>query len=649
MMKKSNNLQGNGANYPQGYPGNGQQGGQQPYGQPQYNGQQYGQQQQYNQQQYNQQQQQAYQQPQYTPSAPQAGMDLSKPVFGRFQVIKEIGKGKHGVVYEATDLHTNQTVAVKTIQLPNEEMMQYAHDEYGDDQEAIANFVGEVAEKFGNEIASMTRMNGSRAAITLYDNQLMQNGIHYDIIMVMEFARPMKKYFKEKPLKYKDFFKFATEIAEGLMMCEQQGIIHRDIKEDNLFVGLHDGCAKMGDFGVASVNENHLGSTVGMGTPYYMAPEVTNSKHYTHTADIYSFGIVMYKMLNGNRFPFADGTIDSAKAGLDKRMAGEVIPAPKFANEELTAIVRRCCAYYAEDRFQTAQELYNALRAAEAHMAPDQLMADAHYLDGASVQTAEFSADPAPRGGGSASFSQNVADSGAYEGPQGGGQNGAAPQNADSGMLAKTMDILHSIISHEGRNSTVAVVFNGLLQLVSKGQADALKEEYKKRKKRNIIIAAACGLVLLSVILVLLYPKTATFYADTSDNNMLHVKYLFLPDRRVGAEVPAAYVSVDGNWIYYHNPTVGAPDHGNLYKLSVWGGDPVKLCDDVCEYNIVIGDYVYYTNDKDKFLYRVKTDGTAKQLVLDQISMDLKRNGDNLIVKVGEEGKLFELDTNSIE
>ncbi len=644
MFKQSNNMRGNGAYYPQGYNGNGPQGGQQPYGQP-YNQQPYGQpynQQPYNQQPYNQQpyNQQPYNQQPHNQQPQHNGMDLSKPIFGRFQVIKEIGKGRHGVVYEAKDLHTNQTVAVKTIQLPNEEMLQCAHDTYGDDQEAIANFVGEVAEKFGNEIASMTKMNASRAAIKLYDNQLIQNGIHYDIIMVMEFARPMKKYFKEKPLKYKDFFKFATEIAEGLSVCEAQGIIHRDIKEDNLFVGLNDGCAKMGDFGVASVNENHLGSTVGMGTPYYMAPEVTNSKHYTHTADIYSFGIVMYKMLNGNRFPFADGTRESAKAGLDKRMAAEVIPPPRFANEELTVIVRKCCAYYAEDRFQTAMELYNALRAAEAHMAPDELMTDVHYLDNIPATAAPISDNPGPG---------RVSSPGTYSEQPGGVRSPGVQPPSDNGMLAKTMDILHSIISHEGRNSTVAVVFNGLLQLVSKGQADAVKERYKKQKKRNIIIAVSCGLALLTVILVLLYPKTATFYADTSDNNMLHVKYLFLPDRRVGAEVPAAYVSVDGNWIYYHNPTLGVEDHGNLYKLSVWGGDPIKICDDVCEYNIVIDDYVYYTNDNDKFLYRVKTDGTAKQLVLDQISMDLKRNGDNLIVKVGEEGKLFELDTHSIE
>ena len=240
-------------------------------------------------------------------------IDLNKPLLGKWELLEMLGKGKHGVVYNARNIYDDTIAAVKIISLPNDEMMQYAAEEYGDDQAKIDNFVGMVAQGFGNEVESMYKLKGIPYVIQLYDDKIeptewgdakgkAQRG--YDIIMVLEHAVPLKQFFTNRTLRVGDVIDFACEIALGLTECEKRKIIHRDIKEDNLYVGLNDGHGKLGDFGVSSISETGLGSTMGMGTPYYMAPEVVQGKQYNNTVDIYSLGIVLYRMVNGNKFPF---------------------------------------------------------------------------------------------------------------------------------------------------------------------------------------------------------------------------------------------------------------------------------------------------------------------------------------------------------
>ncbi|MBO5195461.1 MAG: protein kinase, partial [Clostridia bacterium] len=635
---------------------------------------------------------------------------IPQPILGRYDLTSEIGRGRHGVVYCARDMQTGNTVAVKIISLPNDDMLQYARDEYGNDMNMIANFVGEVAEKFGNEVASMMKVNDSDAVIKLYDNQLLQNGIYYNIIMVMEYATPMKSYFRKNRLTVGDFLRFACDISYGLISCEKQNIIHRDIKEDNLFVGLNDSKGKMGDFGVASISQTGLGATVGMGTPYYMAPEVSKGSQYDHTADIYSLGIVLYKMLNANRFPLAGNSVDSAKTALDQRMSGATLPPPAHADGVLARIVCKCCEYYPANRYNSAIDLYNDLYLAAKNMSDDELNRELPYLyDNAWVSSDNYGLADSRNSnnfggqsnnnnfGGSANNNSVGGSTNNYNNNSGGNSfnyndstaslnnnsnntyvsNDASntyqqnyAQNADgygtektvglytnfntqnrqkstgSDFLEKTMDILQNIFNNDGRNSTVAVVFNGLVQLVTNRQADAMKQQYKKRQKRNVIILVSMCVALLVVGLILLYPKTATFYVDTSDNETIHVRYLFLPDRRLDDDISASYLQVDGNWLYYSNPK---EDH-SLYKKSIWFGDPVLLCSDDCEYNIVIGDYIYFTSyDEGEVLCRIKKDGTAKEVVFETACRDLKRNGLNIMFKVVDTNEIINLDTTTID
>lgn len=566
---------------------------------------------------------------------------IRQPILGRWNVVEEIGHGKHGTVYLAEDSE-GYAAAVKIISLPNEEILETGRDSFGDDQEKMENFVGEIAQKFGNEVESMRVLSkNSDNIIKLYDNFAQQNGICWDIIIVMEYATPLKKYFKDKPLRIIDVIDFARDIAKGFIECERNHIIHRDIKEDNLFIGIGSGIGKMGDFGVASINETGLGSTVGMGTPYYMAPEVMQNKYYDNTVDIYSLGIVLYKMLNGNKFPFVDEKkgIDAQKA-YKMRMDGEPLPYPRYAKNELGDIVLKCCEYNPEKRFRSGAALYNALTDVAENMNPRELNSVIPYISGEIHTPPKDSNDIYISSG-----KPWKKPSGEGGGKGGRGYETDAETDKKPDWLMSTISIIQGIINKEGRNSTIASGFTAVTSKVDTEKYNQQRELYKKKQKIRAIIIASICVAFLTGLLVLLYPKTATFYIDSGDNCRIHVKYLFLPDRRK-ADVAASYLNVEGNWLYFSNPE---EDH-NMYKMSIWDGEPKLLCEDDCEYDVLIDGYIYYTHyDDGEKLYRIKTDGTGRQCVLEYRCRDLRRNGKNIMFKLVDTGELKELDTTTIE
>lgn len=589
---------------------------------------------------------------------------IRQPILGNWDLVEKIGSGKHGTVYRAVDKR-GHTAAIKIISLPNDEIIATGRDYFGDDREKMENFVGEIAQKFGNEVESMRVLSrNSDNIIRLYDNVAQQNGICWDIIIIMEYAIPLKKYFNDTPLRVGDVINLACDIASGLTECERNHIIHRDIKEDNLFLSV-GGIGKMGDFGVASINETGLGSTMGMGTPYYMAPEVTFAKHYDNTVDIYSLGIVLYKMLNGNRFPFVTNDRDNTdlNKAYERRRNGERLPFPQYASPELGEIVLKCCEYDPADRFRNGDELYQALVQAESRMSDEELNREIPYIlkSGSPYNSKKeynrLSGSGKKSGDSSSRNYRTISDSSEKKinSEKESGEietNGRKSKIDSTGTISRSRDwlmstisIIQGIINKEGRNSTIARGFTVLTSGVDKERYKQQRERYKKQQRLRWIVIALIGVLFLSALLVFLYPKAATFYVDNADNDRIHVKYLFMPDRRK-ADIAASYLSVEGNWMYFSNPD---EDH-SLYKLSIWGGEPKLLCEDDCEYDILIDDYIYYTHyDDGEKLYRIKTDGTGKQCILEYACRDLRRNGKNVMFKLAETGELKELDTTTIQ
>ena len=148
--------------------------------------------------------------------------------------------------------------------------------------------------------------------------------------------------------------RFALQIGQAIHLAHSNSILHRDIKLENIFWDESEQCYKLGDFGIAKFVEGGNAETV-VYTDGYGAPEIERrlNDYYNATADIYSFGITLYLLLNKLRFPGSEGYY----ASLVQYDPQFIFPAPENASEAMTRVIRKMCSYNSEDRYQSMAEV----------------------------------------------------------------------------------------------------------------------------------------------------------------------------------------------------------------------------------------------------------------------------------------------------
>ncbi len=263
---------------------------------------------------------------------------------GKYEIRREIGRGAMGVVYEGYDPSIKRVVALKTIR---------SDQLAGEDPAA-------VIARFRREAQAAGRLNHPNI-VSIYDFG-EDSGVWY---IAMEFVqgRELKECFEtNERFKIADIVRIMSQILSALDYSHRQGVIHRDVKPANIFL-LSDGSVKIADFGIAHIESSNL-TQVGtvMGTPSYMSPEQIMGLPVDGRSDLFSTGVVLYQFLTGER-PFAG----SATTTMQKVLKEEPLP-PSTLNVQLApamdAVVRKALAKRADDRFQTAQEFADAIRAA---------------------------------------------------------------------------------------------------------------------------------------------------------------------------------------------------------------------------------------------------------------------------------------------
>ena len=157
----------------------------------------------------------------------------------------------------------------------------------------------------------------------------------YDIFILMEYLTPLEDYIQSHNFLVRDVVKLGLDVLDGLQSCHDNGVIHRDIKDDNIFVS-NKGEYKIGDFGVSKILKDSSKAESLKGTPNFLAPEVYLGKEgYTKSVDLYSLGIVLYRLLNYSRNPFVPSfpaqyfSQDEDKA-FEERMSGKIPPLPSL-------------------------------------------------------------------------------------------------------------------------------------------------------------------------------------------------------------------------------------------------------------------------------------------------------------------------------
>ena len=272
-------------------------------------------------------------------------MSLKK--LGRYDLVRVLGKGAMGIVYEGRDPNLDRRVAIKTVKVEN--LSEEAASEY----EA----------RFRTEARSAARLQHPNI-VSVYDSD-RDGDMAY---LVMEYIQGDDlKHHLDKGVRYslEQSLKMIRDLLSALDYAHKQGIVHRDIKPGNLLIE-PGGRVKLTDFGVARMQDSGDATrTQGnmVGTLKYMSPEQVQGQKIDSRADLFSVGIVLYQLLTDKR-PF-DGDNDFS---IIHQIIGHTPAPPSSFNARLPsaidAVVARALAKDREQRFATARDFSSALQSA---------------------------------------------------------------------------------------------------------------------------------------------------------------------------------------------------------------------------------------------------------------------------------------------
>ena len=297
--------------------------------------------------------------------------EIGSMVFNDWQIVREIGSGASGVVWEIVKEDHDITIfsALKVIHVPQNSSVERNLYADGMDELSVTKFLQNVVSDLTDEIKIMIEMKGFPYIVNCEDYKVIKydGAAKWDILIRMELLIPIQEFICKKQLSESDVIEMGMELLQTLSLFESRGIIHRDIKPENIFVDKY-GKFKIGDFGIARICDKASADLSKKGTDNYMAPEVYHGKEYDHTVDIYSLGLVLYKFLNNNRLPFyptgySFSEWDVQQALIDRLGGKKEIPLPCSASQELGKIIVRMCAHNPQERYQNAEEVLNDLTA----------------------------------------------------------------------------------------------------------------------------------------------------------------------------------------------------------------------------------------------------------------------------------------------
>ena len=263
---------------------------------------------------------------------------------GRYQVIEELGHGGMGRVYKVQDTKIGEKVALKLIR-----------PEAGLDKKTI--------ERFSNEL-KLARKIRHKNVCQMFDLGEDQ-GTRY-ITMEYVHGEDLKQLIRKVGrLSPGQAIGIARQVCDGLEEAHKLGVVHRDLKPQNIMVD-DDGHARIMDFGIARSlgGKSITGAGVLIGTPEYMSPEQVEAKDVDQRSDIYSLGIILYEMLTGKLpfeadSPFAVGIKQKSEAPKDPKVLNLQIP------DDLSSVILKCLEKDKENRYQTAGQVGSELERIE--------------------------------------------------------------------------------------------------------------------------------------------------------------------------------------------------------------------------------------------------------------------------------------------
>ncbi|MBQ6180834.1 MAG: DUF5050 domain-containing protein [Ruminococcus sp.] len=319
---------------------------------------------------------------------------IQEPIWDNWYIKEQIGSGASSVVYRIEARRENRidVSALKIEPIVADEAVYV-------DEERRRDYLEKKRIEAENETTIMYKLRSS-PNIVLYEDETIKPLIHegrqigYYMLIRMEYLTCLQKLMKERRFdcSQRNVLRLAIDIGSGIKAAHDLGVIHRDIKPGNFFVS-DSGVYKLGDF---NISKKSVSARSFAGTEGYIAPEIYYARYgsdgYTKQADIYSFGIALYCLMNDYQFPFGDVCLP--EEAIERRMNGEELPPPKNASAGFAGIILKACAFNTNDRYQRMSDMLNDLKALEKGNAPVSQAGTAFADQVRPVNTNAYAAQP---------------------------------------------------------------------------------------------------------------------------------------------------------------------------------------------------------------------------------------------------------------
>jgi len=274
------------------------------------------------------------------------GGGAEKPMLGRYQVEKELGKGAMGVVYLGKDPKIGRVVAIKTMALA---------------QEFEADELAEVKERFFREAETAGRLSHTNI-VTIFDA-----GEEHDLCYIaMELLKgrdlvPFTKVGTTLPTD--KAISIVARVADALGYAHRQNVVHRDVKPANVMYEAENDVVKVTDFGIARITDSSKTKTgMVLGTPSYMSPEQLQGKKIDGRSDLFSLAVSLYQLVCG-KLPFEGDSMAQLMYRIANEHAPDILQYNPSLPPALVAFLDRAMSKETGERYQTGEEFAGALRA----------------------------------------------------------------------------------------------------------------------------------------------------------------------------------------------------------------------------------------------------------------------------------------------
>ncbi len=276
---------------------------------------------------------------------------MSKPMLGRYEIEKELGKGAMGVVYLGKDPKIGRTVAIKTMALS---------------QEFDADELEDVKARFFREAESAGRLNHPNI-VTMYDA-----GEEHDLAYIaMEFLKGKDLVPHTKPdnlLPLPKVLSIVARVADALGYAHTLHVVHRDIKPANIMYDMEGDTVKVTDFGIARITDSSKTKTgMVLGTPSYMSPEQLAGAKIEGASDLFSLGASLYQMVCG-KLPFEGDSMAQLMFRIANEPHTDILSIKPDVPPCVVAIINKALAKKVEERYQTGSEMAEAIRRCAANL-----------------------------------------------------------------------------------------------------------------------------------------------------------------------------------------------------------------------------------------------------------------------------------------